>query len=56
MLKIGKGGRNEFTKPGHKKYNPKDASYTNEVLERLNKIQNPKGPKRAGRPKTAAKR
>jgi hypothetical protein len=56
MLQIGRGGRNEFIKPGHKKYNQKDTSYTNEVLKRLNKIQNPRGPKRADRPKTAAKR
>lgn len=55
MLKVGKGGRNEFIKPGHKKYNTKGVSYTNDVLERLNEIQKPKPPKIAGRPKTAVK-
>lgn len=54
MLKIGKKG-NEFRKPGQKKYKPNAASYTNEVLKRLDQIQNPKPPKVA-KPKNAGKK
>lgn len=44
MIKIGKKG-NEFKKPGYKKYDPNKTSYTTKVLDRLDKIQNPKKPK-----------
>ena len=56
-IKVGRKGHNEYVKPGHKKYNAKGTSYTNEVLERLDQIKNPMPPKGANlkRPKTGKK-
>ena len=45
MIKLGKKG-NEFKKPGSGKYNPNAVSYTDEVLKKLDQIQNPKPPKK----------
>lgn len=45
-VKIGRKG-NEFVKPGCKKYRPESASYTTQVLHRLDQIKHPKAKKAA---------
>ena len=60
MVKINKKTKaNEFTKPGFEKYKPDPVTYTDLVMQKLDKIQNPKAKKvnnKKSKPAGAGKR